>query len=367
MIPFLDLKAAYFELQKPIDAAIKQSLEEAHYILGPTVSIFEREFAEYVDSQHCVSVGSGLDALVMALKVSGITEGDEVIVPSHTFIATWLAVTQIGAIPKPVEPLSGQYNLTAEALEGAISGDTKAIVTVSLYGQASVDLSLREYADSRQLIIIEDAAQAHGASVGGNKSGSLADLATWSFYPAKNLGALDDGGAVTTNNPEYDKTLRLLRNYGSSEKYHHTLPGQNSRLGSIQSAILSVKLKKLDEWNARRCSIAQYYLDHINQPETTLPQPGIEHSPVWHLFVIQHPNRDKLQQFLLDGDIQTQIHYPIAPHNQACYQYLGITDEQLPIASQLAKTVLSLPIGPHMSLDDARQVVDRVNAFPVCS
>lgn len=359
-IPFLNLHAAYLELKPDIDKAVGRVLDSGYYILGPEVEAFEAEFARYCEASQAIGVGNGLDALVLALRALGIGVGDEVLVPSNTFIATWLAVTAVGATPVPVEPDPATHNIDAARLSGALTGRTRAVIAVHLYGQPADLAALSAFCRDHGLRLIEDAAQAHGARHRGRRIGAEGDVACWSFYPGKNLGALGDGGCVTTSDPDLAERVRLLRNYGSREKYVHEEVGTNSRLDPIQAAILRVKLAHLDAWNERRRKIAALYLDRLRDTRLTLPEVPNWAEPVWHLFVVRHPDRDALRQSLQEAGIGTLIHYPIAPHMQRAYAGLGIAPDALPIARQLADEVLSLPIGPQMDLDAAERVAEVV-------
>jgi dTDP-4-amino-4,6-dideoxygalactose transaminase len=361
-IEFLDLKAAYLELQPEIDIAIKRVLDSGWYILGEEVVAFENDFASFCEANFCVTVANGLDALHLALLALGVGAGDEVIVPSNTYIATWLAVSQCGALPVAVEPDSLTFNIDPALIEAAITPKTKVIIPVHLYGQPADMDSILAIASKYGLKVLEDGAQAHGAKYKGQRIGSHGDVVAWSFYPGKNLGALGDGGAVTTNDPQLAERIRVLRNYGSSVKYVNEIRGFNSRLDPIQAAILRVKLKYLDEWNLRRKNSAQHYLKSLAETELKLPMVPEWADPVWHLFVVQHKNRDNLQNRLSDSGIGTGIHYPIPPHKQGAYIGLVTADKVLPLASRLADEVLSLPIGPHL----IHEQVDRV-AAEVCS
>lgn len=357
-VPFLDLKAAYLSLKEQIDTAVARVLDSGWYILGPEVEAFEIEFAEYCQAQEAVGVADGLSALHLALQAMGIGPGDEVIVPSNTFIATWLAVSQCGATPVPVEPNPLTFNIEAPQIQAALTPRTKAIIPVHLYGQP-VDLDpILVLARQHDLWVLEDAAQAHGAKYKGTRIGSHGDAVAWSFYPGKNLGAMGDGGAVTTNDTALAKQIRELRNYGSTEKYVHRVQGYNCRLDPLQAAVLRVKLAHLDAWNARRQSIAQQYLAHIKVPSFTLPSvlPGVE--PVWHLFVVQTAQRSAVQQLLQQQGIATLIHYPTPPHLQEAYRL----NMHLPVAERMAAEVLSLPMGPHLPAEDALSVIEALNS-----
>jgi dTDP-4-amino-4,6-dideoxygalactose transaminase len=358
-VPFLDVPAIYSELKYELDEAAARVMASGGYILGPEVNAFEDEFAAYCGTRHAIGVASGLDALRLILLGYGIGPGDEVIVPSNTFIATWLAVSQTGAVPLPVEPDPATHNITAGAIESAISSRTKAVMPVHLYGQPADMHAIVQLGRDRGICIIEDAAQAQGARYRGRMAGSLADAAGFSFYPGKNLGALGDAGAVTTDDDVLAERVRLLRNYGSRRKYYHDLPGLNSRLDSLQAAFLRVKLRHLDEFNARRGRIAARYLEGLRE-EVIVPVVPEWADPVWHLFVIRHIQRDALQARLDEAGIDTLIHYPIPPHRAEAYRDFAAL--QLPIAEQLADEVLSLPIGPHLQLEAVDRVIDAVRA-----
>jgi dTDP-4-amino-4,6-dideoxygalactose transaminase len=359
-IPFLDVPAAYAELADELDDAARRVMSSGQYILGPDVTAFEEEYAAYCGTRHAIGVGNGLDALRLILLGYGIGPGDEVIVPSNTFIATWLGVSQAGATPVPVEPDPLTHNVTAEAIEPAITPATKAIMPVHLYGQPADMDPIVALGRDHGIPVIEDAAQAQGALYRGRRAGGLADAAGFSFYPGKNLGALGDAGAVTTDDDALAERIRMLRNYGSKVKYHHDLPGLNSRLDSLQAAFLRVKLRHLDEWNDRRRQVAARYLEALaGIEELTLPGVPDWADPVWHLFVVRHPQRDALQEQLADAGVQTIIHYPIPPHLAGAYAG-GFPAGGLPLAERLADEVLSLPIGPHPAPADAGQVTEAV-------
>ncbi|QGT79556.1 aminotransferase class I/II-fold pyridoxal phosphate-dependent enzyme [Guyparkeria halophila] len=350
-IPFLDLQAAYRELKADIDKAVARVLESGWYILGPEVEAFEQEFAAYCQADHAVGVGNGLDALVLALRAVGVRPGDEVIVPSNTYIATWLAVTQCGATPVPVEPYESTFNIDPERIEAAITPRTRAILPVHLYGQPADLDPILSVARRHGLRVVEDAAQAHGARYKGRRIGAHGDVAAWSFYPGKNLGALGDGGAVTTDDAAIADRIRLLRNYGSREKYVHEVQGVNSRLDPLQAAVLRVKLTMLDDWNERRRTLAARYAEALAGADLTLPKVPDWAEPVWHLFVIRSRARDALQTRFDRAGIGTLIHYPIPPHAQQAYESLELDDKAFPLACRLAEEGLSLPIGPHLTSD----------------
>jgi dTDP-4-amino-4,6-dideoxygalactose transaminase len=357
-IPFLDVPAIYAELHEELDAAAQRVMASGAYILGPEVTAFEEEFAAYCGTSYAVGVGSGLEALRLILLAMGIGPGDEVIVPSNTFIATWLGVSQAGATPVPVEPDEATHNITAAAIEPALTERTRAIMPVHLYGQPADMDPIIALGRERGIPVVEDAAQAQGATYRGRRAGSLGEAAAFSFYPGKNLGALGDAGAVTTNDEGLAERLRMLRNYGSKRKYHHDLPGLNSRLDSLQAAFLRVKLRHLDEFNARRRAIAALYLEGLPDG-LTLPAVPDWAEPVWHLFVVRHARRDELQAALAEAGVDTLIHYPIPPHRSGAYT--DYADFQLPLAERLADEVLSLPIGPHLASQDAERVVREVH------
>jgi len=359
MIPFLDLKLPYIELKSEIDEAIARVLDSGWYIGGVEVESFEDHYASYCGAKYAVGVANGLDALHLALLAIGVVAGDEVIVPSNTYIASWLAVSQCGAIPVPVEPLEGTYNIDPSLIEAAITSKTKVILPVHLYGQPADIDPIAAVAKKYGLYVLEDGAQAHGAKYKGRRIGAHSDAVAWSFYPGKNLGAMGDGGAVTTNNPEIAKNIRMLRNYGSSKKYINKVKGFNSRLDPLQAAILQVKLKYLDEWNSRRKNIARQYLCGIKNPELILPIVPEWADPVWHLFVVRHPQRDTFQNNLTKAGINTLIHYPIPPHLQSAYPEFKANKGKFPLAESMASEVISLPIGPHLSFSDASTLVEK--------
>jgi dTDP-4-amino-4,6-dideoxygalactose transaminase len=363
VIPFLDLKAAYHALAKELDEAVLRASRSGWYIGGPEVEAFEAAFAQYTHTQHCVGVGNGLDALTLALRALDIGPGDEVIVPSHTFIATWLAVSAVGATPVPVEPASGQYIITATDIAPYITSRTKAIMPVHLYGMPADMPAICDLAKQHGLYVVEDAAQAHGAAIQDQRIGSHGDVVAWSFYPGKNLGALGDGGAVTTQNPAIAKRIRQLGNYGSAVKYYNGELGVNSRLDPIQAAVLTVKLKYLDAWNARRQAIAARYQAALADLPLTLPITPTGANPVWHLYVLATAQRDALQQHLTQSGVQTLIHYPVPPHKQQAYQHSPVAQTNYPLAEQYAQQTLSLPIGPQLSDAEVETTIAAVRAF----
>jgi len=361
-IPFLDLKASYLELKSELDAAYQRILLSGWYILGAEVEAFEREFADYCGVGYCIGVGNGLEALHLILRAMEVGPGDEVIVPANTFIATWLAVTYTGANPIPVEPDGKSYNIDPNRIEEAITPRTRAIIPVHLYGQPADMDAILDIARRYSLKVIEDAAQAHGARYKGKRTGGLGDAAGFSFYPGKNLGAFGDGGAVTTDDDVLADRVRTLRNYGSQVKYNHEVKGFNSRLDELQAAFLRVKLRHLDEWNARRVKIAALYLAELSSIENLiLPYVQAGANPVWHLFVIRAKKRDFLKQYMEGKGIQTLIHYPIPPHHQNAYQEL--INLTLPISERLHNESLSLPISPVMTDEDTRYVTRVLSHF----
>lgn len=361
-VPFLDLKTLNLSIKSQLDQAYERVVNSGTYILGEEVTDFEQQWASFCCSNFSVGVANGLDALTLSLLAFGIGPGDEVIVPSHTFIATWLSVSAIGAVPVPVEPDLLSYNLNIDLISSQITSKTKAIVVVHLYGMP-VDLNhIRQIALSNNLKVIEDAAQAHGSSYQGKMIGGHSDAVTWSFYPGKNLGALGDGGAVTTNDPEICSKLLLLRNYGSTKKYFHEIKGVNSRLDPLQAAFLSVKINYLVKWNNRRIEVAKRYLDEIRNEFVELPKVSAEMQSSWHLFVVRTPYRDQLQNFLNAYNIQALIHYPIPAYRQQAYKFKFNNLHNTP-ADILSSTVLSIPICPMMTEDMVDSVISAVNKF----
>lgn len=363
-IPFLDMKPHYLELKDELDRAYSRVMESGWYILGGEVESFEQEFAAYVGVKHCIGVGNGLEALQLILMAYGIGAGDEVIVPANTYIASWLAVSYTRATPVPVEPDPATYNIDPGRIEAAITSRTRAIMPVHLYGQSVEMEIIWQIAKKHGLKIIEDAAQTHGGWYRDRKSGNLGDAAGFSFYPSKNLGAFGDAGAIVTNNDDLADKVRVLRNYGSRKKYDNEVKGHNSRLDPMQAAFLRVKLKHLDDWNKRRDKIAKQYLDNLRLiPGLGLPSVSTDAVPVWHLFVISHPERDRLQLYLQEQGIGTLIHYPVPPHLSEAYQELGYQVGDFPITEKMAKTFLSIPIGPHMSTGDVDYVIEKIRVF----
>ena len=365
-VSFLDIGATYKELKKEIDKAISSVLNGGWYVLGKNVEEFEKEFAKYCGTKYCVGVGNGMDALELILRAYDIKEGDEVIVPANTYIATSLAVNLVGATPVFVEPEETSYNIDPAKIENAITKKTRAVIAVHLYGQCAVIKKIKPLCKKYHLKLIEDAAQAHGALHYGKKSGSLGDAAGFSFYPGKNLGAYGDAGAVTTNDAKIASYVRIARNYGSEKKYYNVVKGFNSRLDELQATILRVKLKHLDDWNKRRKKIADYYLTHLNpqnNPSFILPKKGEGNSHIWHLFVIRTKKRNQLIKVLKGGKIEYLIHYPLPFYKQKAYKEVNNLAKDFPISNTLSKEVLSLPIGPHLRQMEIEYACLTVNTF----
>ena len=347
-VPILDLKPAYAELRAELDAAYHRVMESGWVLLAKELESFEAEYATSVGAKHCVGVANGLEAMQLVLMALGVGPGDEVIVPSHGYIATWLAVTHVGAKPVPVEPDPQTYNLDPNRLAAAITPRTKVILPIHLYGQTADMEAINAIAAARGLFVLEDAAQSHGALCRGRAAGALGHAAGVSFYPSKNLGALADAGAVTTSDDQLADKLRHLRNYGSKVRYHHEYLGLNSRLSELQAAFLRAKLPHLPAWNARRALLAGRYLTQLRGVgDLVLPTVPAWAAPVWHLFVIRTAHREALQAHLASRDIGTQIHYPIPPHLSSAYAFAGWKPGAFPLAEKFAHEVLSLPIGPH--------------------
>ena len=368
-VPFLSLKDVNARYADELKAAAARVIDSGWYVLGDEVAAFEREFAGYCGVRHAVGVGNGLDALSLILRgyqeLGLIAEGDEVIVPANTFIASFLAVTENRLVPVPVEPDPATFNIDPAAVEAAIGPRTRAIMAVHLYGQLADMSALTTLARRHNLLLIEDAAQAHGAMSDGRKAGAFGDAAAFSFFPAKNLGALGDGGAVVTDNTVLAERIAALRNYGSDVKYRHLFQGVNSRLDEMQAAMLRVKLKYLDEDIAWRRRVARRYRDDIRHPHIQLPDVAHEEQHVWHLFVVRCTRRDALQQHLQAHGIQSQVHYPVPPHRQPAYA--ALRDARLPLTDRLHDEVLSLPIGPTLSDAAVDRVIEVCQAFECCA
>lgn len=362
MIPFLNMKQINARHKEQLMEKISAFIDSGWYILGREVEEFERRFAEYCDTDYCIGVANGLDALVLILKAYGIGMGDEVIVPSNTYIASILSITANGATPVLVEPSLDSYNIDPNFIEEKITERTKAIMVVHLYGLACDMRPIKKLADKYRLKIIEDCAQAHGAIYDGKKVGNLGDAAAFSFYPGKNLGALGDAGAITTNDEDLALKIKALRNYGSHKKYENKFKGVNSRLDEIQAAVLQVKLNDLDEDNLRRREIAQYYSANIMNNKIILPKVQRDvYSHVWHLYVIRSESREQLQRYMDENGVQSLIHYPIPPHKQEAYKEWN--NEEYPISEKIHREVLSLPISPVMKEEEVLRVVEVLNAF----
>lgn len=370
MIPFLDLKKINAQYQGELKEACARVIDSGWYVLGKEVAEFEKEFATYCETEHCLGVANGLDALVIILRayieMGVMQKGDEVIVPSNTYIASILAISENGLTPVLVEPDNNTFNLDPALIEQAITEKTKAILTVHLYGQVTGMDEINAIAKTYNLKVVEDCAQAHGALYRGKdhkgkKVGSLGDAAGFSFYPGKNLGALGDGGAVTTNDKELAKTIAALRNYGSHEKYKNRYKGMNSRLDEMQAAMLRVKLGHLDKEITARQAAAKAYLQGINNQLIELPVVEDVNAHVWHLFVIKTTQREKLVKYLADNGVQTLVHYPIPPHQQSAYKEWN--GASFPISEQIHEQVLSLPISPTLSMVDVKKIIAACNAF----
>jgi dTDP-4-amino-4,6-dideoxygalactose transaminase len=363
-IPFLDFTAMHSEIRQEMVDAFERVYDSKWYILGSEVSTFEQAYAAFSNTNHCVGVSNGLDAIILSLKALGVTAGDEVIVPSNTYIATVLAVTAVGATPVFVEPDIRYYNIDVTKIEEAITERTKAIIPVHLYGQICDMQSIMEIAEKHNLFVIEDNAQAHGARFDGKISGSWGHANATSFYPGKNLGALGDAGAVTTDDEKVAESVRVLRNYGSRVKYENEVLGHNMRLDELQSAFLKVKLSKLEQWTQQRVEIANWYNELLSGvSEIILPQIHEKATHAYHLYVIRTKERNNLQQYLQEQGVGTLIHYPIPPHMQAAYKHLGYGPNSFPIASEIADTCLSIPLWPGMEQSQAEYVSQQIIRF----
>jgi dTDP-4-amino-4,6-dideoxygalactose transaminase len=359
-VPFFDLKSIQLEYRDALGAALQRVLDSGWYVLGDEVKRFEQEYAAYCGARFAVGVASGLDAMSLVLRAWGIGPGDEVIVPSNTYIATWLAVSHVGATPVPVEPDARTFNLDAARIAAAITPRTRAVLPVHLYGQPADMKAILEVARRHGLRVLEDAAQAHGARLHGQRIGAHGDAVAWSFYPGKNLGALGDGGAVTTNDESLAERLRELRNYGSKIKYHNDVIGYNSRLDELQAAFLRAKLPHLDHDNRLRSLTAKRYLEGLAGLDLELPLVPEFAEPAWHLFVVRHRQRDALAKRLARLGVVTMIHYPVAPHRQPAYAPMQLGPGSLPISEAMHAQVLSLPLGPTQSAAQTEQVIAAV-------
>lgn len=362
-IPFLDLKGINLAHADALREAFERVLQSGWYVLGREVAAFEEEFAAYCGVSHAVGVSNGLDALHLILRAYGIGSGDEVIVPANTYIATWLAVTMCGATPVPVEPDPATYNIDPERIESAVTAKTRAILAVHLYGQPAAMEELTRIGEKHGLKVIEDAAQSHGALAGDKRVGALGDAAGFSFYPGKNLGALGDAGAVTTNDAKLAEKVRVLLNYGSRVKYQNEVQGYNCRLDELQAALLRAKLPFLDAETAVRQKVAGVYEKALSGLPLVLPKVSEGRTHVWHLYVVETTIRAELQRFLGDAGIGTMVHYPVPPHLQPAYQNLGIHKGALPISERIHEQVVSLPMGPTQSAEDTLEVAAAVRRF----
>ena len=361
MIKFLDLHKINKRICNEIDERITQVLDSGWYILGEQVRVFEKNFANFCGVKHCIGCANGLDALNLIIKGFGFTDGDEIIVPANTYIASILAISQNGCKPILVEPDINTYNINPDLIEQKITDKTKAIMVVHLYGQAVEMEKIWDIANRYNLKIIEDSAQSHGAMYKGKRAGNLGDASGFSFYPGKNLGCLGDGGCVTTNDDELAYRIRAIANYGSDYKYHHIFKGTNSRLDEIQAAVLDIKLKHLDEDNDRRREIAKFYRENIKNPNIILPQLKEEENHVWHIFAVRINDRDRLKKYLEGNGIETNIHYPTAPHKQECYKELEHLS--FPVSEKIHKEILSLPISPVLTNEEVTKIVKVINDY----
>jgi dTDP-4-amino-4,6-dideoxygalactose transaminase len=368
MIPFLDLKVINAQYRDELVDACARVIDSGWYIDGTELEQFEQQFANYCGTEFAIGVANGLDALVLTLRawkeLGKLKDGDEVIVPSNTYIASILAISANNLTPILVEPCVDSFNIDPKKIETAITSRTKAILPVHLYGQLADMPAIMDVAKRHGLLVLEDSAQAHGASLDGKRAGSWGDASGFSFYPGKNLGALGDAGAITTSDKELADTLRALRNYGSHEKYKNLFQGVNSRLDEIQAAMLNVKLSHLDNEIAHRRKVANAYLEGLNNKAIILPTKENDSAHVWHVFVIRCERRDELQKYLADNGVQTLIHYPVPPHQQPAYKEWN--DRIYPISESIHAEVLSLPIGPTLSIEDTNEIINAVNRFKVC-
>lgn len=359
MIKFLDLHKINERYRNEIDSRIKNVLDSGWYLLGKENEEFSKNFAQYCGAKYAIGVANGLDALKLSIMALGFGNGDEIIVPSNTYIASILAISQCGCKPVLVEPDITTYNINPDLIENAVTSKTKAILVVHLYGQAADMTKINKIAEKYNLKVIEDAAQAHGASHNGVRTGNLGHIAGFSFYPGKNLGCVGDGGAVTTNDEELYNKVKALRNYGSHKKYENLYIGLNSRLDELQAGILDVKLKYLDNDNKYRRKVAKYYIENIKNKKIILPNYSEEH--VYHIFAVRTENRNELQNYLKENGIETLIHYPIPPHQQVCYK--GQLGENYPVSEQIHSSILSLPISQVIENEEVEKIVEVINKF----
>lgn len=364
IVPFVDLKTQYQSIAGEIDQAMAAVVVNADFVLGKDVGLFEQEFADYCEASCAVGLDSGLSALELTLRAYGIGEGDEVITVSHTFIATVSSISCTGARPVLVDIDRDTYNIDILQIENAITSRTKAIIPVHLYGQPAEMDKILEIARDRNLLVIEDACQAHGALYRGHRVGALGDAGCFSFYPGKNLGAFGDGGMFVTNDAAIAERVRMLRNYGQSEKYHHVFKAYNRRLDTLQAAVLRVKLRYLEEWNASRQRAARLYDELLKDVNgVTTPRLVPDSSHVYHLYVIQHPQRDALMSYLREHGVSPNLHYPLPVHLQPCYADLGLQRGSLPVTEHVASTVLSLPMYPEITAEQIQHVCNHIESF----
>ncbi len=363
-IPFLSFDYTNTVIKKEIFASFEKVFEQKQYILGPSVNQFEKEYALYNQTKHCVGVSNGLDALILCLLALGIGKDDEVIVPSNTYIATVLALSHVGAKPVFVEPDIQTYNINIQNAQGAVTSSTKAIIPVHLYGQSCDMEAVMKFAKKNKLFVIEDNAQAHGATYKNKITGSWGDVNATSFYPGKNLGALGDAGAITTNDNILADKIKMLRNYGSNKKYYNDIIGYNKRLDEVQAAFLSIKLKYLNQFTEQKKEVASWYNDLLNNiDQVILPYKNAEATHVYHLYVVRVKKRKQLQDFLKSKGVETLIHYPVPPHLQKAYKYLGFKKGDFPIAETIANTCLSLPIYPGITKKHVEHICNAIKFF----
>ena len=361
MIPFLDLAKVNNRFRLGIDTRFARILDKGNYLQGEQNELFCEHFAQFCGTKFAVGVANGLDALNLIIRAHGYGAGDEIIAPAYTYIATILAISENGCTPVLVEPDINTYTIDPDKIEAAITPKTQAIMVVHLYGQAVQMQKVWEIAKLYGLIVFEDCAQAHGAFYQNKRVGNLSDAGAFSFYPGKNLGCMGDGGAITTNDETLYQKIKALANYGTDRKYHHIYKGTNSRLDELQAAVLDVKLPHLDADNARRREIATYYRKNITNPKIILPETYSEDAAVWHVFAVRTQERDRFQQYLTDNSVQTIIHYPTPPHKQDAYREWN--DRSYPIAEEIHRTIISLPMSPVLTDEEVKQVTEIVNAF----
>lgn len=364
-VPFLNFNPMHEETQVEIERKFKEVYKSNWFILGESVSQFEKQFSNYIGTQYCIGTGNGLDSLILILKALNIGEGDEVIVPSNTYIATALAISRVGAKPVFVEPDIETYNINPNLIESSIKSNTKAIMIVHLYGQSAIMDKIADIAKRHSLFLIEDCAQAHGSKFKGKMVGTFGNAAGFSFFPSKSLGALGDGGAVVTSDSELSRKISILRNYGSNKKYYNEYKGYNTRLDELQAAFLSVKMNYLEKWNGSKKRIAKNFLENINNKDIILPKVADGSDHVWHLFVVRSKRRDKLQEYLNYNNIDTLIHYPVPIHMQKAYSDLGYRKGDFPISEKISNEVLSLPMWYGMSNLEIEYIIEKVNKWSI--